>query len=206
MVAEKTLREGSAVKRAAILEAARELFEREGYDRSSVDAVAAKAAVSKRTVYDYFGDKQGLLLAVFEESGRLLMARIASAIDEELTDPVDLEKALIAFAEKVTTTTLDSPDYVAMRRLGEQVASLPDSSDPLTVDDAPEEAVSARFAEFGERGLLDVPDPRLAADHFIALTFVSAFELNRGATSLTAHSRRRIVEGVRAFLRAYAPR
>ncbi len=206
MAAEKTLREGSAVKRAAILDAARELFENEGYDRSSVDAVAAKAGVSKRTVYDYFGDKQALLLAVFEESGRLLMERITAAIEAELTDPADLEKALVAFAETVTTTTLDSPDYVSMRRLGEQVASLPDFSDPLTVDDAPEEAVAARLAEFGARGLLDVPDPRLAADHFIALTFVSAFELHQGSASLTERTRRRIVEGVRAFLRAYVPR
>lgn len=32
-------------------------------DRSSVDAIAARAEVSKRTVHDYFGDKQTLLKA-----------------------------------------------------------------------------------------------------------------------------------------------
>ena len=60
--APKALREGSTQKRSAILTAARDLFLADGFDRSSVDAVAARAGVSKRTVYDYFGDKEALLL------------------------------------------------------------------------------------------------------------------------------------------------
>ena len=52
----KVLRAGSAPKRAAIMTAAWDLFVADGFERTSVDAVAARAAVSKRTGYDSFGD------------------------------------------------------------------------------------------------------------------------------------------------------
>ncbi|WP_081745997.1 TetR/AcrR family transcriptional regulator [Paenibacillus sp. FSL H7-689] len=52
----KKIRKGSSDKRAKIIAAARDLFLSDGFDRSSADAVATKAGVSKRTVYDYYGD------------------------------------------------------------------------------------------------------------------------------------------------------
>jgi len=61
------IREGAPAKRAAIESAAHALFLRDGYARTSVDAVAREAGVSKRTVYDYYGDKQRLFL---DEIGR----------------------------------------------------------------------------------------------------------------------------------------
>ena len=47
-------------KRKAILEAAETLFLRNGYDGSSMDAIAAEAGVSKLTVYSHFTDKETL--------------------------------------------------------------------------------------------------------------------------------------------------
>jgi TetR/AcrR family transcriptional repressor of mexJK operon len=201
----KPLREGSAPKRAAILAAARELFLADGFDRSSVDAVAAKAQVSKRTVYDYFGDKRALLLAVLEAAAQSLMDSIHLAISENLTEFDDLEAALIAFSIQIATTTMGSSDYAALRRLvATESAHLADLPDEL--DTAPEEAVAERLAEFGRRGLLEVPDPRLAADHFIALAFSPLFNNQQLARNPgTGRDERLLVEGVRAFLRAYAP-
>ncbi|MFD0392089.1 TetR/AcrR family transcriptional regulator [Streptomyces nogalater] len=82
----KPLREGSARKRAAILSAARELFLADGFDRTSVDAVAARAKVSKRTVYDYFGDKQTLLRAVVDAIGESMISMIRRTLDDTLDD------------------------------------------------------------------------------------------------------------------------
>lgn len=48
----------------AILQAARELFVSDAVERTTLDAVALRAKVSKRTVYDYYGDKRNLVLAV----------------------------------------------------------------------------------------------------------------------------------------------
>ena len=50
-------------KRLAILEAAKTLFMRNGYEGSSMDAIAAEAGVSKLTVYNHFTDKETLFSA-----------------------------------------------------------------------------------------------------------------------------------------------
>ncbi len=46
--------------RAAILEAARELFATEGYERATVRVIAAKAAIDPALVIRYFGSKEAL--------------------------------------------------------------------------------------------------------------------------------------------------
>ncbi|WP_040791908.1 TetR/AcrR family transcriptional regulator [Nocardia paucivorans] len=202
----KTVREGSASKRAAILSAARALFLSVGFDRTSVDAVASRAQVSKRTIYDYFGDKQALGRAVVEATAESLLTTVRRTLDETLTDLTgadQLEDALIAFSMRIATDMLDSEEYSELRRLvrSDSTEQLRPGN-PLT--DAPEEELGRRFAALARMGLLDIADPRLAADHFLALTFGVA--LNRlGLANATDDSRVRplIVEGVRAFLRAY---
>src|SRR4051794_32228087 len=47
-------------KRRAILDAAAPIFGNEGYERASVDAIAAAAGVSKPTIYSHFGGKEQL--------------------------------------------------------------------------------------------------------------------------------------------------
>src|ERR1700735_1729817 len=54
----------SARKRQAIIEAATALFLRDGYRNTSMDQVAADAAVSKQTVYKQFADKEQLFRAI----------------------------------------------------------------------------------------------------------------------------------------------
>ncbi|MCT2586896.1 TetR/AcrR family transcriptional regulator [Actinophytocola gossypii] len=200
-------RAGSAEKRSAILTAARELFLTDGFDRSSVDAVAARAGVSKRTVYDYFGDKQTLLEAVFDAVGQSVLGTIRRTIDDTLhdvTDPAELESALVTFSMRIATDMLDSTEYATLQRLDRTGSGhLPHHDDrPLT--DAPEEAIGERLAAFARAGLLDVPDARLAADHFIALTFgVTISRLGSANAAEDPRVRPLVVEGVRAFLRAY---
>ncbi|GAA3132684.1 helix-turn-helix domain-containing protein [Nonomuraea salmonea] len=129
----KTLREGSPHKRAAILAAARELFLTDGFDRSSIGAIAAKAGVSTRTVYDYFGDKQTLLRAVVEAIGQSLVTAVQHTLDATLTGltrPDELEDALVAFAMRIATDMLDSAEYATLQRLVvTESGHLPDRAD-----------------------------------------------------------------------------
>jgi TetR/AcrR family transcriptional repressor of mexJK operon len=205
----KTLRAGSLQKREAILAAARHLFLTDGFDRSSVDAVAARAGVSKRTVYDYFGDKTTLLHAVVDSAGQTLLATIRRTLDETLadvTDPAALQDALVAFAVRIAAETLGSAEYAMLLRLVHAEGGLLDRAEVSAMANAPEEAVGQRLAVLAEAGLLEVQDPRLAADHFIALTFgvvgnrlgMTGVAVDRGAKPL-------LVAGVQAFLRAYRP-
>ncbi|MFB5760656.1 TetR/AcrR family transcriptional regulator [Paenibacillus medicaginis] len=201
----KPRRESAMRKRADILAAARHLFLTEGFDRSSVDTVAAQANVSKRTVYDYFGDKRALLLAVVEETAQAIMVSIEQAIEDRLQEVSDLEQALIAFCEQIMTSTIGSADYAALLRLVTMEAEhLPDSMYDQ-MDRMPEEALARRLAEFGQRGWLTVPDAQLAAKHFAALTFLLVLSYpGQERQEEDIRSQRLIVEGVRAFLRAYA--
>jgi TetR/AcrR family transcriptional repressor of mexJK operon len=204
----KVLREGSAVKRAAILQAARERFMADGFDGTSVDAISASAGVSKRTVYDYFGDKQALLSAVIGACSTSLMATITDALEEFLTDPPDLEDALIAFSERILATTLASSDYATLIRLiTTESAHLPSGSADYWMSTEPEDKIADRFAEFHAQGRLEAPRPRLAADHFIALAMGVALEKQRDTPRVDPDViSESIVDGVRAFLRAYGPR
>jgi TetR/AcrR family transcriptional regulator, mexJK operon transcriptional repressor len=49
-----------------VIEGARTVFMREGYEGASVDEIARDAGVSKATLYSYFPDKQHLFLAVLD--------------------------------------------------------------------------------------------------------------------------------------------
>ena len=54
-------------KRAAILAAAKQLFPEQGFDGTSMDAIATAAGVSKLTVYSHFTDKEGLFVEAIRD-------------------------------------------------------------------------------------------------------------------------------------------
>ncbi|MCE2927278.1 MAG: TetR/AcrR family transcriptional regulator [Rickettsiales bacterium] len=67
VVAASHLRRSAQMKYASILRAASRLFLRHGYTRTSMDAVAKEADVSKQTVYSYFKNKDELFQRMIEE-------------------------------------------------------------------------------------------------------------------------------------------
>ena len=82
--------------RAAILDAATQEFTANGLNGARVDAIANRARVNKRMIYHYFGDKDGLYLAVLEAT----YASIRAAEQElHLTDrdPVEGMRELVLF-------------------------------------------------------------------------------------------------------------
>ena len=105
-------------KRAAIESAALALFLRDGYARTSVDAVAREAGVSKRTVYDYYGDKQRLFLDVIARTQAGHEDHFRELLDATLpADAPDLEAALVAFGRAFASGVAQTPDRNAMVRL-----------------------------------------------------------------------------------------
>ena len=81
---------------ASILAAAVTEFTEKGYAGARIDAIALKSGVNKRMIYHYFGDKDGLYLAVLESAYvgiRELEAKL------QLTDlePVQAIERLIDF-------------------------------------------------------------------------------------------------------------
>lgn len=75
--------------RQEILDAARELFVKEGYENVSMRRIAEKIDYSPTTIYLYFKDKTDLLFQVCEET----FSKLAAKSDEMLNDTSDsLEK------------------------------------------------------------------------------------------------------------------
>jgi len=64
----------SAPTRQTILDAAYGLFRRKGFTRVSMDEIAAKASVTKRTLYYHFASKDSLLAEVLEAQHALALA------------------------------------------------------------------------------------------------------------------------------------
>ena len=48
-------------KKEQVIESARELFSEYGYKRVSMDEIAKKSGVTKKTIYTYFKDKNELI-------------------------------------------------------------------------------------------------------------------------------------------------
>ncbi|WP_160000657.1 TetR/AcrR family transcriptional regulator [Roseomonas sp. 18066] len=67
-------------KRRAILDAAAELFMKEGFGPVSMDAVARGAQVSKATLYAHFTGKDALFQEIIEESCQKMQALVPQAL------------------------------------------------------------------------------------------------------------------------------
>lgn len=63
----KAGRPKSEEKKKSIMQAASDLFLRDGYERTSMDSVAQEAGVSKQTVYGHFANKDSLFRWVIEQ-------------------------------------------------------------------------------------------------------------------------------------------
>ena len=82
--------------RTAILAAATHEFTAKGLTGARVDTIASRSGVNKRMLYHYFGDKEGLYLAVLEET----YAEIRSSeVELHLVDhdPIDGIREFVAF-------------------------------------------------------------------------------------------------------------
>lgn len=195
-------RQRSEGKRAAILDAAEILFVEEGYDAVSVEEIAAHAQVSKRTVYDHFGDKEEIFSRVLERVSDALTDAVRAAIDEELAGRSGLRDELVNFGNRIAGQTLKSSRYATFRMLDSRRGSRPGL--PESKRDLAERMLSERFADFAETGRINATDPAVAARHFTALTIGLALEdLVRGRTDGSSELQKVVSDGVDVFLRAY---
>jgi AcrR family transcriptional regulator len=99
-VARRTQAERTEATTAALVDAARELFARDGYDTTSLDAVAGRAGVTKGAVYHHFDGKRQLFEAVFSREIERITTPLAAAYTRK-KDPWDAFKAAsLAFLDE----------------------------------------------------------------------------------------------------------
>lgn len=95
-----------------ILDTATALFLSRGFGATSIEAVAGRARISKRTFYHRFRDKAELYRAVI----RRMLDRWLPEIEAAFEGPASLEALLERAALRMLTVAL-SPEALALRRL-----------------------------------------------------------------------------------------
>lgn len=196
-----------APKRHQILTGARQVFGELGYERASVDVIAARAGVSKATVYNHFQDKEALFVACSSQEADEMRAELRASI---AAPGGELVPALQAIGERVVEFLI-SPSIVSLyRHTLAEVARLPEIG--ATVHErgpkAIYDAVATRLARWSDEGALQIDEPRWAAVHFVKLCeadLVLRARLGVLARPADAEVQDAVRRGVKAFVRAYRP-
>src|ERR1700730_14287377 len=103
-------------RRQAIIKAATEVFVRHGYLGATTDEVAARASVSKQTLYKHFADKQHLFAEVIGDATVQVVDGLSSAVASTMDDAQDVRQGLRALADGLLRGLLQ-PDVGRLRPL-----------------------------------------------------------------------------------------
>lgn len=163
----ETCGESASPKRTAIIAAATELFTHSGYGAVSMDAIAAKAKVSKRTVYSHFPGKDVLFAAVMmRHCGRV------SGGDVWILDPEIEPREMLTDRGRRFLRLITSPEAVALFRTVTAEAERFPELGRAFFETGPKCWVGS-FEDYlraqDEKGRLRVPNPEIAAKFLFSL-------------------------------------
>lgn len=161
------MRTKSEARKQAILDAAAEVFQKEGYERASMDEICRHLGYSKATLYNYFPSKEELFFSVVFEATSAQFHAIHEALDPSMED---IEEALLGFGRSLLALVY-SPAVQAVLRLvaseagrgglGKQCYEV-GASQSLSL-------LGAYLERAMERGKLRRADSRTAALHLLGL-------------------------------------
>jgi AcrR family transcriptional regulator len=190
-------------RRKAIVAAAWEAFRENGFERTTMSDIIARAGGSKATIYSYFDSKDDLFAAALEHGLR----EATQEPFRQLAKPGLLAQRLLRFARADLKIRL-SPDMIAVERMLVAEAERSHVYETLREKSFLRRRLIADRLEIEmEQGNLRDADPIRAAIHLLALIEFDARDwLLYGDRSVTpAMIEEQIHQGVDAFLRAYAP-
>lgn len=188
-----------------VLEGARDVFLRDGFERASVDEIARSAGVSKATLYSYFPDKRLLFIEVF----RLECERQTSAALDQIDFAAPVADVLRTAGRHMVASFLSDFNQAVFRICVAEADRFPElgaafyESGPLEL----RRKIVAFLQVASGRGDLIIDDLELAADQFTELCKADLY-LRRVfgiATGFAEADLDRIVEGaVATFLARHA--
>lgn len=194
-------------RRRHMIDVATDLFLEFGYEGATLDMLIERTKGSRRQIYDFFGNKEGLLEAIVTERCLSLGEQVEALSLEGLTP-----RELLCKLGLVAATVILSPQGVKLFRLVVQESARNPQLGRLMYENGV--AVSqAKLAAYFERetraGALNIEYPDEAASMFFSmikgdLHFIALFW---GQEQLTeAFLRARVERGVEVFLRGVLPR
>jgi len=191
-------------KRHEIVATAWEVFRAKGFEGASMSDVADRLGGSKATLYRYYSSKEELFAAALEEA----LKEQSDEAYEKVSREGDLRARLLEFADIYLKFRL-TPEMISIHRLMIASAERTDLSAVLRAEFI--DPNWRRFADVLERemaeGRLRKADPYLASIHFRGLVEADVLERRMNGERLVTNAQveTAVIEGVAAFLRAYAP-
>lgn len=154
-------------RRKAILEAARQVFLRQGYGATSLNDIVGVSGGSLATLYDLFGGKAGLFQAMIEEECENFFGHL----DFDTLDGKKPPEALREIATLFLDGVLQQPRMSLLRVIVAEVPQFPEVGS-IFYNAGPglgQEIVADYLGKQSARGKLKIDDPMRAAGIFIAL-------------------------------------
>lgn len=165
----------SGAKHRQILEAATRVFLRDGYAAASMDAVAAEAGASKRTVYNHFGSKEALFGTIVRGRCDRLLRAMPLPDDPGPDETGDHPRAILTALARQFLELVLQPESLDMHRLLLGEAARQPELGRMFYRSGPARAAEAlagylaRQAARTDGGGLRIEDPRLAAEQFFGM-------------------------------------
>lgn len=189
---------------ARILKAATELFLKDGYDKTPVDAIVERSGGSKATLYSYFPTKAELFRAVVEN----IVSQHTRA--SELDTDQDIDTALMHFGVKRLGIVLSPRHQSLLRLVISERDRFPDLADMYTQigPNTSERALISYLAKLKDSRRLDVDDPEEAAGFLIGMMLHRWYTqrlLFLSEAPSKSQITRRVRSAVSRFLTIYPP-
>lgn len=156
----------SDVKRAAILHGAKEVFLKAGFGGASMDEVAARAGVSKMTVYRHFGSKEDLFAGVITHLCNQIVDHELPRIFEQ--EPYD---ALRGYARRMIEIVF-APETIELHRIVIAECSRFPNLGRFFYASGPQaciDALAGYFEQHRHDPRFGITEPRRAAEEFLEL-------------------------------------
>ena len=175
---EQGLRERQkASRRKRILEVAKARFQADGYAFVTMEAIAGDADVSAVTVYNYYGSKAGLLLALVSESDELLIAQLSRIIDGKPDDLVEVVAAFGQILRQHAMSYLSKPTWREVLSASINEGSRDFGRTYMALDRVLIELLESFIRDFQARGLVTLEvDSMALADCLFSLQNIRFFQ------------------------------
>lgn len=152
--------------RRRILEVATQLFLAEGYESTTIEAVAERAGISKRTLYHRFEDKAALFTAVVHD----IIEQIRPPAGVPLIEGATLHDVLHRLASVILRAALAPPALALHRLIMAESARFPELARAVNGDSSTREAtslISDLLARDLRKSKLSAEQRLFAAEQFI---------------------------------------
>ncbi|EKE74172.1 MULTISPECIES: TetR/AcrR family transcriptional regulator [Roseobacteraceae] len=190
-----------------VVEGARIVFLRDGFEGASVDDIAREAGVSKATLYSYFPDKRVLFLEIAAQETR----RQADAFEERMDENLSPDALLPNVGRKILDFILSDFGQAVFRIAVSESDRFPElgrkyyESGPALVT----KRLSQYLASCTARGELAIDDIELAAEQFAELckVRVQSMRLFQACCDIDDSEKQKVIDGaVHMFLCCYGVR